>query len=672
VVDSEKLIIFQSRRVLKIAHDVFICHSSQDKTIADAVCATLENQKIRCWIAPRDVTPGIPYAEALIDALNNSRVMVLVFSSRSNDSPQVMREVERAVNKGVPIIPFRIENVLPSKSLEYFLSAPHWLDALSPPLELHLQELTSTVEKLLGKTNTTEPVVTLQKTISKTKRFTVKPVFIASGIGIILIAVIGILFSQGVFLASKDNTLTDTQKTLSPSGTTIETSITTKPITTTVATTSGPHTSTIKTITGILDNSSELTSGVSTQGSLNKGETKFYTFDAKTGDAVYAVLSEGETNSPMNPELALLGPDGNQIVGNYSTTSYNIDQAINVSGKYTLRVKDASNVGGKYVLSFMQLSKPVNSLTSGVSVEGQLQVPGDVNWYTFDAEVGDTVFTVLSEGITNSPMNPELSLLGPNGIQIIGNYSTTSYNIDQAINVPGKYTLRVKDASNVGGKYVLSFMQLSKPVNPLTSGVSVEGQLQVPGDVNWYTFDAEVGDAVFTVLSEGITNSPMNPELSLLGPNGIQIIGNYSTTSYNIEQAINVPGKYTLRLKDASNVGGKYVLSFMQLSKPVNSLTSGVSVEGQLQVPGDVNWYTFDAEAGDAVYVVLSEGITNSSMNPELALLGPDGIQIIGNYSTTSYNIERAIGTSGKYTLRVKDASNVGGKYVLSFSLIKK
>ena len=85
-----------------MAHDVFISYSNRDKAVADATCATLEGKRIRCWIAPRDVIPGLSYAEALIDALNRSRIMVLVFSASANSSPQVMREVERAVNKGIP------------------------------------------------------------------------------------------------------------------------------------------------------------------------------------------------------------------------------------------------------------------------------------------------------------------------------------------------------------------------------------------------------------------------------------------------------------------------------------------------------------------------------------------------------------------------------------------
>src|ERR1700690_1774175 len=84
--------------------DAFISHSSKDKTIADATCAALEAAGIRCWIAPRDVVPGHSYGEDLIDALDACRVMVLVFSSNSNASPQISREVERCVSRGITII----------------------------------------------------------------------------------------------------------------------------------------------------------------------------------------------------------------------------------------------------------------------------------------------------------------------------------------------------------------------------------------------------------------------------------------------------------------------------------------------------------------------------------------------------------------------------------------
>jgi len=141
-----------------MAHDVFISYASEDKITADAVCARLESHRIRCWIAPRDVLPSMDYGQALVEAIKQSQLVVLVFSARSNDSAHVKREVERAVSKGIPILPFRIEDVTPSSSLEFFIAGAHWLDALTPPLERHLERLAETVELLLSRAGT-PPVV---------------------------------------------------------------------------------------------------------------------------------------------------------------------------------------------------------------------------------------------------------------------------------------------------------------------------------------------------------------------------------------------------------------------------------------------------------------------------------------------------------------------------------
>ena len=134
-----------------MAHDVFVSYSVKDKTTADAICATLEANGIRVWIAPRDVMPGSDWGESIIEAIEQSKVMILVFSANSNASPQIKREIERSVNKGVTVVPFRIDEILPSKTLEYFISTQHWLDAFTPPLEKHLDNLVCILQSILTK-----------------------------------------------------------------------------------------------------------------------------------------------------------------------------------------------------------------------------------------------------------------------------------------------------------------------------------------------------------------------------------------------------------------------------------------------------------------------------------------------------------------------------------------
>ena len=136
-------------------YDVFVSYSMKDKAVGDAVCATLESKRIRCWIAPRDIVPGQEWGEAIVNAIRGAKVMVLVFSRNANESVQVRREVERAVHHSLIIIPFRIEDIEPVASLEYFLSSPHWLDAITPPLQSHLERLADAILNFLGRSRTT-------------------------------------------------------------------------------------------------------------------------------------------------------------------------------------------------------------------------------------------------------------------------------------------------------------------------------------------------------------------------------------------------------------------------------------------------------------------------------------------------------------------------------------
>ena len=133
-----------------MAHDVFISYSKDDKATADAVCHALEADGIRCWIAPRDVSPGLSWKQSIVDAIREAPTMVLIFSDEANSSPQVRREVDIAFESGHPILPFRIEDVEMNKDLYYCIAARHWLDALTEPKDEQIEELVVSVRGLVG------------------------------------------------------------------------------------------------------------------------------------------------------------------------------------------------------------------------------------------------------------------------------------------------------------------------------------------------------------------------------------------------------------------------------------------------------------------------------------------------------------------------------------------
>ena len=140
-----------------MAHDVFISYSSKDKKAAEAVCAKLESDGIKCWIAPRDIPPSARYAQSIIGGINASCVMIFIFSSHAGDSEHIESEIDRAYNKRIPIIPLRIEDLPLSGSLEYYLSTAQWFDAL-PPLEEHLEKLPEVVRQLIESKTNVAPV----------------------------------------------------------------------------------------------------------------------------------------------------------------------------------------------------------------------------------------------------------------------------------------------------------------------------------------------------------------------------------------------------------------------------------------------------------------------------------------------------------------------------------
>lgn len=106
---------------------IFISYSSKDSDEALAACKALEEGGNACFIAPRDIQPGKEYAEEIVNGIDAAEAMILLLSENSNRSPHVLREVERAVSKGIPILICKLEEVELSKSMEYFLMTHQWI-----------------------------------------------------------------------------------------------------------------------------------------------------------------------------------------------------------------------------------------------------------------------------------------------------------------------------------------------------------------------------------------------------------------------------------------------------------------------------------------------------------------------------------------------------------------
>jgi TIR domain len=100
----------------------FVSHATQDKAIAERLVAELEGRGLRCWIAPRDIAPGVVWATAIEEAIRNSVGLVLLLSKAANDSGFIHGEVTLAANNRRSIYPIRLEDVPPAKEFQLFIA----------------------------------------------------------------------------------------------------------------------------------------------------------------------------------------------------------------------------------------------------------------------------------------------------------------------------------------------------------------------------------------------------------------------------------------------------------------------------------------------------------------------------------------------------------------------
>ena len=134
-----------------MSYDVFISYNSTDLPIAEAACHYIEERRLRCFIAPRDITPP-DWAASITAAIERAKAFVIIVSENSIASNEVAKEIALATRVSDYIFPFRIDSSELDGRMTYHLAPFHWIDAVTPPMEKRLNELADRiVASLLGK-----------------------------------------------------------------------------------------------------------------------------------------------------------------------------------------------------------------------------------------------------------------------------------------------------------------------------------------------------------------------------------------------------------------------------------------------------------------------------------------------------------------------------------------
>lgn len=131
-------------------HDVFISYSSQNIDAAQAICHVLEQNEIRCWMAPRNIPPGSDYGDVIDEAIKECKAVVVLFSETAASSQYVKSEINIAFEEQKTIIPFRLDKTPLKGQNRLILNKTHWIDAY-PDYKIKFNDLVAAVGLAVGK-----------------------------------------------------------------------------------------------------------------------------------------------------------------------------------------------------------------------------------------------------------------------------------------------------------------------------------------------------------------------------------------------------------------------------------------------------------------------------------------------------------------------------------------
>lgn len=122
----------------------FISYSSLDE-YPRYITSELERHGYQCWIAPRNIKPGMPYARAIMDGIENSDTLLVFISSNSVKSEDVLNEIDNAHRLKKQIIPVFTEPIELTSDFAYYLNRRQWVYSYKTTLDDTVQSIISSI-----------------------------------------------------------------------------------------------------------------------------------------------------------------------------------------------------------------------------------------------------------------------------------------------------------------------------------------------------------------------------------------------------------------------------------------------------------------------------------------------------------------------------------------------
>lgn len=280
---------------------------------------------------------------------------------------------------------------------------------------------------------------------------------------------------------------------------------------------------------------------------------------------------------------------------------------------------------------------------------------------------------------------PYVELIEPNGVRTTSGWRSGSYATINAktINQSGIHMIIAREYYGIyAGTYGLSLIKnpgtdVNDPEDdpvPILPGEYKSGYI-AKGDMDGYSFYADAGNVVSVLMGEVIDYGDFDPQVEIIEPNGVRTMAWGSTSAKINAKIINQSGIHMIIARENyGNSDGTYGLSLIKnpgtdVNDPEDDsvpIQPGGSKVGYI-AEGDLDGYSFYANAGDVVAILVIEVGDFGGFDPQVELIEPDGtITSAWDNSTAVINF-KTINQSGIHMIIVREYDgNSAGTYLMS------
>lgn len=138
-------------------YDIFISYSRRDKEIVDKIIGILIDKGYTVWIDVDGIESGEAFRQNIVEAIENSTIVIFFSSKSSNISKWTTKEICLAVEFAKYIIPIKIDSTQYNKSILFDLIDLDYIDMSENRLmDISTQKLLKTISSKIDKKDTLE------------------------------------------------------------------------------------------------------------------------------------------------------------------------------------------------------------------------------------------------------------------------------------------------------------------------------------------------------------------------------------------------------------------------------------------------------------------------------------------------------------------------------------